>query len=339
MTRRSRIMAVSALRYTLAALCLPFLLLGCDQPHHSGAIKQIGILQFSDARGPQLQGFLDGMAELGYREGENLVLHVHNAQSKRDQLSSLATDLYQRQPDLLVATGGLEADAFKRQRSDSSPPVVTLYINSIVERGLVHSRKEPGWPVTGVDNLNAEISGKRVELLHELLPEVKRILVLYYEDIAPSKEGVRQAGLAAEKLGLSLDARAVRSREEIAALMQNLQRGDVDAMLTVPTAPIDAVFKSIIVPETKRLGLPVMAHSRSLVQAGALASYGAPFYTMGHQAARLADKILKGIPAENIPFETPKQFVYSVNKDVLQHLSIEPTMLSKAQFNEYLGGQ
>ena len=118
--------------------------------------------------------------------------------------------------------------------------------------------------------------------------------------------------------------------------MSNLRPGEVDAMLTVPTAPIDNALKDIILPHLQRLKLPLMTHSKALAQIGAVASYGANFYDMGSQAARLADKILRGIDPQNIPFETPKRFVFTVNQDVISSLDLKLNELTLSQVNEYV---
>jgi len=316
-------------------LSLIFLLPGCDA-RKSADVKTVGIVLFGDSRQPQVDGFQDELDKLGYKNGESIHYIIRNAKNKRPELKKLVQELLDQDVDLLVAAGGLEADTMKKMSVDKNVPVVVLYINAIIERGLVKSRREPGWSVTGVDNLNAELSDKRVEIMQELLPDVKRILILYYEKIAPSRIGVKRAQEMAAKKGLVIDARAVSSREEISAVMENLKPGEVDAMLTVPTAPIDNAMKKIILPNVKRLKLPLMTHSRPLAEKGALASYGAHFYDMGTQAARLADKIINGVAPANIPFETPKKFIYTMNKESMEELGIELTEITRNQVNEYI---
>ena len=165
---------------------------------------------------------------------------------------------------------------------------------------------------------------------------MKRILILYYKKIAPSRIGVKRAQEMAAKKGLIIDARAVSSRDDIRNIMESLKPGEVDAMLTVPTAPIDNAMKEIILPNVNRLKLPLMTHSRPLAEKGALASYGAHFYDMGAQASRLADKVMNGVEPSKIPFETPKKFIYTMNKGVMEELGIELTEISRNQVNEYI---
>lgn len=332
-----RVRAQSVKNVITLLICF-VLLSGCGEQHAPNPETKkhtVGIILFGDSRMPQVEGFKDGMAKLGYEENKSIKYIIRNAKNKRDQLKPIINELLEEKVDLLVAAGGLEADTIKKI-SPNDTPVVVLYINAIIERGLVKSQLEPGWGVTGIDNLNAELSSKRVEIMRDLLPSLKKILILYYEKIAPSRIGVEKATIMANKLGIAIDARAVSSREEIREIMTKLKPGEVDAMLTVPTAPIDNALKKIILPEINRLKLPLFTHSRPLAEKGALASYGAHFYDMGMQASRLAKKILTGTDASKIPFETPKKYVYAVNKDVQTEFGIVIPSMAKSQINEYI---
>jgi len=312
-----------------------FILVAC-QSNDDIPLQKVGVVLFGDSRLPQVNGFIEGMAQLGYEDGKQISYVIYNAKNDRSKLVSFVNKLSRQNMNLLVAAGGLEADTMKKTVGGKGIPVVVLYTNAIKERGLVESRRNPGWEVTGVDNLNAELSGKRVEVLKTLVPGIQRILILYYKRIAPSRIGAEQAQQVAKKYGLEIDARAVNSRAEIKQVMTNLQIGDVDAMITVPTAPIDNALKDIIIPNLARLKIPLMTHSRPLAEIGALASYGANFYDMGVQSARLADKVLKGIKPSSIPFETPKRFVYTVNKDLVKSLDLKLSDISLSQINEYV---
>lgn len=324
----------SAWAVLLFACGLILSLHGCARP--PAEPEHIGIVLFGDSRKPQMDGFIDGLRQLGYQPDRDITVSIHNAGNDRSRLRPMVEQLIAAKVDLLVAAGGLEADAMRELATAHQVPVVVLYVNAITERKLVDHRRMPGWEVTGVDNLNAELSEKRVALLADLVPDTQRILILYFENIDPSRLGVEHARRAGDKLNLHIDARPVSSREEIRRIMESLQPGEVDAMLTVPTAPIDNALRDIILPHTRRLQLPLMTHSRSLASAGALGSYGASFYDMGMQASRLADKILNGVKAGNIPFETPKRFAYTVNTDTLAALSVPLPSLARAQVNEYI---
>lgn len=309
-------------------------LTGCEQPVTSQV--KIGILLFGDSRQQQVTGFIDEMSILGYKQDDSVHYEILNAKNNRKKLTELAENLMSTKPDLLVAAGGLEAEIFKKLTMDTGIPVLILYVNSIVERGLVNSREITGWNVTGIDNLNAELSGKRVELIKNAFPMTKRILILYYDRITPSRIGQKNAKLIAAKLNIEIVAHDIKSRDDIKKVMESLKPGDVDVMLTVPTAPIDNALKEIILPHVNRLKIPLFTHSRPLAELGAFASYGSDFYDHGTQSARLAKKILEGEKASNMPFEVPKILTYTVNSDVQNRLGIKLTKITKNQVDLFV---
>ncbi|WP_455218771.1 ABC transporter substrate-binding protein [Kaarinaea lacus] len=313
-------------------------LVACNQSSSPGKneVKHLGVLLFGDSRIPQSQGLIDGLKTFGFEENQNLKISLLNAKNDKKQLAPMVDQLVAANVDILVAGGGLEAEAIKSNTQKQATPTLVLYINAIIERSFIADRRNPGWEVTGVDNLNFELSGKRVVLLRDLVPSVNKILVLYYPNIKPSALGVEAAKEQAGKLGITIDARAVNSRDDINNIMSSLQPGDVDAMITVPTAPIDNAMKDIVLPHVERLALPLVTHSRKMVEAGALASYGAPFYELGKQAARLADKMLKGSKASSIPFETPTSYQLTVNEATLKRLNIEISNIAASQISEYI---
>ncbi len=311
------------------------LVAGCAAPP---APQQIGILMFSDARVPQVSAFIDELKTLGYEPGRNLKVQQLNADGDVKQLRGMSERLTGEKLDLLVATGGLEADAIKAQveAAHSNVPVLALYVNAVIERKFIADRRQPGWNVTGVDNLNAELSGKRVELLTELLPDLKRLLILYHPNIEPSTIGLAAARDEAVKRGVEVVDRPVTNADEIRAAMAALSPGDVDAMLLVPTAQIDSAFHDEVLPQAERLKLPIMTHARPLAQDGALASYAAPSADVGRQGARLAQKILTGTPASDMPFEVPSKFKYTINRKTLTRLGLELNPLVRGQVTEFI---
>lgn len=324
---------------TAKLVCFVFMLLavltGCSQ---QSAPKHIGILLHGESRVPLRNGFLEEMKTLGFEVGKNLLVTELNSNNDPKQLKPLTEQLLAQPLDLLVAAGGLEAEEIKVQleKTKAKTPVLVLYINAIIERKFVADRRNPGWNVTGIDNLNAELSSKRIELMYDLIPALKRVLILYNPKIEPSAIGLQHARDEAGKRGIQIVERAVTKPDEIKQAMEALQPGEVDAMLLVPTAPIDNELKNVILPNADRLKIPVMAHSRTMLQAGALASYGAPFTELGRQGARLAQKILGGTPASNNPFEVPTKYEYSVNQSALKKLGFELPALVRSQLTEII---
>lgn len=296
----------------------------------------IGLLLFSDARLPQSRGFLDGMKELGFEEGKNLTVTTLNANNDQKQLGPLAEKMSQLTVDMVVAAGGLEAEIMKPITEKTGVPMVVLYINSIIERQFVKDRRDPGWNVTGVDNLNAELSGKRLELLTNLAPKAKKILVLYDPKIEPSYIGLKHAQEQALKQGVTIDARQTKNAGEVKTTLDAIKPGEIDAMLLVPNAYIDGALNKEVLPTAQRLNIPVMAHSRPMAEAGATAAYGTPFYDIGKQAARLAEKIVNGVTAQKIPFEIPGRYDFTVNEAALARLTLPLSELVRSQVTDYV---
>lgn len=314
---------------------LLFALTGCESP--SPSPKAVGILLYSDARLPQYEGLRAGLAEAGWLEGLHVRYIQLNAHNQKARLKELAGQLIARHVDLLVAAGGLEADTLRPLAVASGIPLLVLYANSIETRGLVESREQVGWSVTGVDNLNAELSGKRVELLHQLLPDARRILILYDPNIPPSREGLTSAMAAARLYDLDILARPVRRPQDTHDELDRLTSQSVDAILTVPTAHIDGLFRSALLPRAQLLGIPVFSHLRLAAQEGALASFGPDPYELGEQAARLAIHVLEGLPAEHMPFETPFRLHYVINDGTRHALGITLPSVTRQQVTETLG--
>lgn len=299
-------------------------------------MAHVGVLVIGEARHRVAEGFMHGMNDLGYYEGRTARFTVRDAANDPARLPALVRELLDAGVDLLAAAGGLEADAAQAalRGQAKAVPVVVLYVNGIIERGTVRSRSEAGWAVTGVDNLNAELSGKRVDLLRGLIPAARRILALYSPGIAPSRIGVESATNAAAKFGLRIDAIEVKGGESIEARLAALRPREADALLLVPHARVENALRSIVMPRAEQLGLPVFGFSPGQARAGAVAAYGASFSDIGRQAARLADKVLRGVPPASIPFETPKRYEYSFNAAIARRLGIAPGAVARSQFTE-----
>jgi putative ABC transport system substrate-binding protein len=328
-------------RKTVFLLVLCFFLPACDEQEDPQTLT-VGVLMYGDSRQEQVDGFIAGLNDFGYTKNKNIHYIIRNAKNNRSRLNEFVVEFQHLKVDLIASAGGLETDALQQVFSTTdipqqdNIPVVVLYINSIIERGTVKKRDHAGWNVTGVDNLNAEVSAKRLALLHELLPEAKKVLILYYPKIAPSRIGYEKALAAAPSLGIEIDARAVNSMADIQQVMQSLKPGEVDAMLTVPTAPIDNALAKIILPLANALSIPVFTHSRKLASLGAVASYGAKFSAMGKQASRLANKVFQGIEPRHIPFETPKHFLYTLNWRAFNQFGKSLSAASRLQIEDYI---
>ncbi len=318
---------------TLAITIFSLMLVACSNLSTPSSHPHVGILMYGDSRHPQIEGFIQGMENLGYVQDENIRFTILNTNSHREQLDPMAESLQLKTPDLLVAAGGLEAEALKLAVSENEIPVVVLYASAIVQRGLIQHRLKPGWNVTGVDSLNTELTGKRLSLMHDLIPDARDVLVLYTPDIVPSALEIKLAQEMADKLGLKLHKTEVFKPETIHQVMASEQAHEFDVVFTTSTAVVNHAMLDIILPHALQLGIPVFTHSSTMVESGAYASYGSSAYEMGKQASRLAVKILHGTPPSSIPFETPDRFVYALNEGTRIKLQLTLNDVARAQIN------
>jgi len=299
------------------------LLWGCGQPQ-APPQSHVGILMFGSARQDLVDGFKNGLAEQGFVEGDNIRFTILSAKKDKSVLPDLIQQLADQNLDLLAVAGGVEADAAQKVLSTTDgPPVVVLCTSNLLKRKLVQCRQQPGWNVTGIDSLNLELTGKRLELLKEMLPEAKTIMVMFSAKAnSPSRKGMQLASHAAVGLGLEIKAHEVASGKEVKETLAKLEPGQIDAMLMLPAAEVINSFTDTILPESKRLQMPIFSYLRFMTEAGGLASYGPDYPNIGRQAARLAEKILHGTPASKIPFEATQHYDYTVNRETMAQLGI-----------------
>ncbi len=294
--------------------------------------KTVGVLLSGDARLAKLTGLKQGLEDLGYFENKNIRYIIKSAGDDQTLIRPLAEELARERPDVLVATGHVEAQALKQVTAADKMPVVFAGVASSVEQGLVESLQRPGSNLTGVDNYHAELSGKRLELLQKLLPGVRRVLVIYDPSVPPAFPGLRMVESAALHLGIRLDRVPVTSREELQRLTSRLDSYAADAVLLMPSFRLEALVGEIVAV-TKSRGVPVMGVNEHETELGCLAAYGVSFTNQGRQAARLVDKILNGQKPEHIPVETPENIALVVNLDAARELglSLSPVGLSFAR--------
>jgi len=312
------------MRQFMSLLTFVVLLVGlnaCSSPEATPTYH-IAVIASGQSRVPKLDGLMDGLAERGYLEGENLIIALYNAENQGERIPILVEQAIASQPDLIVTLGGVETQAAKQAVSGLGIPIVFIGVADTVEWGIVDSFQRPGHQMTGVDNGYIEITSKRLEYLTMLLPEVQRVILLYSSDIVPSLAARREAELAASCLGLELEAHAVNSVEELQAFASLLRAGDADAIVVTPSFTLENALSTLLLPAATEAQIPVVGLNQDIVAEGALMAYGASFQAMGYQAARLVSKVLRGVPAGEIPVEFPEVPKFSVNLSTESRLGV-----------------
>ncbi len=311
---------------------LPFILLGIgmisiiimlgaehlDRPPAS-KLYHVAVIASGQSRLVKLEGVRDGLTARGYVLGENLKLSIYDAGSDGESLAELISQALDQSPDLLVTLGGIET--WTARARAGSTPVVFVGVADTLAWGLIESIRAPGVGITGVDNGYVELTGKRLEWAKRLMPWAQHMTLLYSPGIIPSESARRAAHAAALQLHLTVDDFAVSQQPLSAQLAEMFAELDTDALVIMPSYRIENALDEILTA-AQTVGLPVIGLNVDATREGALISYGASFYDMGFQAARLVDKVLRGIPPENIPVEFPDYPHLSINTGAAEQLKL-----------------
>jgi putative ABC transport system substrate-binding protein len=266
-----------------------------------------------------LSAFVDGMRELGYREGRTLAVESRFADDKFELLPALARELIDLRPDLLVVSTTPASLAAKA--ATATVPLVFVSVADPVGVGLVPNVARPGGNLTGVTHMAAELTGKRLALLKEIVPGAARVGVLVNPDDPNATPQIRHAEVGARSLKIQLDVFSVRSAGDLERAFDAAVAAGDGALLRM----VDPTVRSLRVRTAElaiRHRLPVMYAFREDVEAGGLVAYGANLLAQYRQAASLADKILRGATAGSLPVEQPTKFELVVNARTARMLGL-----------------
>jgi putative tryptophan/tyrosine transport system substrate-binding protein len=290
----------------------------------------IGALSESWGPTPAIVGLRDGLTELGYRESEHFVIGVRFTQGNPAELPAAARQLVERGADILVTGGGGANEAKAAQTATDRVPIVFMSGGDPVKAGLVRSFARPGGNITGVADLDVELTPKRMEMFRELVPGLKRVLFPYDAGDPSLVSQLNEYREAARKLGLVLVERPVRTQDEARGVLARVQKGEVDGILSPRFLSLN--IPGFIVETGAQRAIPTMLHTAFHVERGGLASYSSNLYEVGRQAARLVDKIVKGTKPADIPVEQSTRFELVINLKTARALglSIPPGLLLRA---------
>jgi putative ABC transport system substrate-binding protein len=271
--------------------------------------------------------FVERLHELGWTEGRTVAIEYRWSQGRPERNAEIAADFVRLKVDVIVTLGSA-VPALKH--ATSAIPIVFALSTDPVGGGLVESLARPGGNVTGLSNQAADVAGKRLELLREVVPDLRRLAIMLNLDFPQAVLERRQVETTARALGLEVAPLEIRRAEEIAPAFDALN-AKADALYVVDDALVTANRTRIV---TLALGarLPVIFTNRSFVAAGGLMSYGPNFPDLYRRSADLVDKILRGAKPADIPVEQPRKFDLVVNLTAAKALglTIPPTLLARA---------
>jgi len=287
-------------------------------------VPKIGILS-PGSGSADIEAFRQALRNLGWADGETIILEHRWAEGNDDRLPVLAAELLRINVDLIVATNPRAAHA--AQRLTSTTPVVTPVIPGPVELGLVDSLNRPGRNVTGLSFMRPELSGKRLELLKEVIPGLSRVAVL---SSVPNinQRPIKEIEPVAQALGVQLQILNVKTPDEIPIAFSSMLRVKAHA-LTVLTQGMLARNRTRIVELAAKSRLPAIYNRKEFVKAGGLMSYGPDHTDLHRRAAIYVDKILKGAKPSDLPVEQPTKFEFVINLKTARELglTISPDVL------------
>jgi putative ABC transport system substrate-binding protein len=277
------------------------------------------------------EAFLDGLRDLGYVEGRNVVIERRDAAGKIERLAELAADLVKLHVDVIVTAGGGVPTTSAAKRATSSIPIVMTEAGDPVATGIIASLGRPGGNVTGLTSIDRDLTRKRLQLLKEAAPKVSLVAVLYNSRFPATVLGMKDAQAAAPALGLKVLPMEVKTPDELGESFATMIKLGVDSFLTFGD-PFVASQQGLIVNRAEKLRLPAIHNLPELAQAGGLMSYGASIPTMYRRAATYVDKILKGAKPGDLPVEQPTKFELIINMKTARALglTIPPSLLLRA---------
>src|SRR5262245_5331923 len=299
-----------------------------QQPDKLPRIGYVSASGSANNPGPQIASFQQGLRDRDYIEGKNILVEYRYLEGKLDRIPTLIAELVQLKGDLFFLTS---LPAIRAAKQATKPiPIVIVTTQDPVAAGIVDSLARPGGNITGLTRLTYELSGKRLELLKEVIPEMSRVAVLW--DAAGSGIGFKEYEAAAQALKIQFHSLEVRgSNPDLEGAFQTAIKRRTNALITVRGTALNPYPKRIAELAIKNR-LPSMAEEDDWVEAGYLISYATNDADSFRRAATYVDKILKGADPADLPVEQPRKFELVINLKTAKQigLTIPPNVLARA---------
>ena len=320
----NRKIIVLTLCVMLFALCVSA---AAQQPEKVPRIGYLGGVSLS-ANTARHEAFRQGLRELHYVEGKNIVIDWRSADGKLERLPALAAEMVRLKLDVIVTSGASATRAVKE--ATNTIPIVMTNDPDPVGDGIIAGLARPGGNITGLSALAPELNGKRLEILREVVPKLSRLAVLRVST-GRAVGQVRELELAAKALGVTLRYPDVLDSKNIETTFRALSKWRADGVLVLSGGIISAQRAQIAALAVKNR-LPAIYHEPRYVEAGGLMSYGVNFADLDRRAATYVDKILKGAKPTDLPVEQPTKFELIINLKAAKQigLTIPPNVLVRA---------
>ena len=276
---------------------------------------------------PRTEAFRLGLKELGYVEGKDIVIEYRSPEGKFDRLPALAAELVRLKVDIIVTAGSGATRPAKA--ATVKIPIVMAQDDDPVANGFVASLARPGGNITGLSTLSPELSGKRLELLKEIIPKLSRVAVFGTSTEPANAKTLTELELAAGALGVKLQYLDVASSQDIETAFRAAVKGRADAVLMLPN-PVHFPQRKQIAEVAIKSRLPVIYGRPEYGESGGFVTYGVSFTDLDRRAATYVDKILKGAKPADLPVEQPTKFEFVINLKTAKQigLTIPPNVLA-----------
>jgi len=275
------------------------------------------------------EAFRQGLRELGYVEGKNIVIEQRYAEGKFDRLPALAAELVRLKVDIIVTAGPQTTRPAKQ--ATSTIPIVMAQDPDPVGNGFVASLARPGGNITGLATLAPELSGKQLELLKETVPKLSRVAVFGTSINPGNAQNLREVELAAKAFGVKLQYLDVLSPKDFETAFRAASKGLAEAVLMLPGAVL-GLQRAQLADLAVKSRLPAIYPQAEFTEAGGLMYYGTNTPDLFRRAATFVDKILKGAKPADLPVEQPTKFEFIINLKAAKQigLTIPPNVLARA---------
>jgi putative tryptophan/tyrosine transport system substrate-binding protein len=316
----------------IVTLIVTFALCGAvAQAQQSRKIPVVGFLSSvsPSSISARTEAFRQGLRELGYTEGKNIIIEWRYAEGKADRLRELATELVRLKVDVIV-TGGPAVNRDAKEAT-ATIPIVLGFDNDPVGNGFAASLARPGGNITGLSTHYPEISGKQLELLKEIHPKLSRVAV-FGNSIQPGNpQALKETELAAAALGVQLQYIDIRSPKDIEGAFREASKGHADSVLVLGNVVVTSDAKKFVELAAKNR-LAAIYWSPEFVEAGGLMAYSVSITDLFRRTATYVDKILKGAKPSDLPVEQPTKFELIINLKAAKQigLTIPPNVLARA---------
>ena len=290
-------------------------------------MRHIGILLNAKQEKATIDPVLQGLEQLGYTDGKNIIIEYRDGDGQYDRLQEAADDLVRLKPDVIFSFGGEQAPFVKN--ATATIPTVVVVSNDPVESGLVKSLGRPGGNITGLTYIHDMLAGKSVELLKEVMPQVSRVAILWNPNHADPE--FRETQRASGTLGVQLQSLEVREPRDFDSGFQAALRERAEALIVIGSRLI-FLNRTRIGDFADKNQLVLVGVPSWLIDAGALLTYGPNVPDLFRRASTYIDKILKGARPSDLPVQQPTTFELIINQKTAKKLGIliPPTLIARA---------